>query len=204
MKALYRLLKLNEQEDQTTQIKDLSVVEYHKSYNSQVVTLYKAVFREEPYCELFYNKEVEEIIQIIDLHLLIDTDNRVIGFVGGKSWENYNEMYPEEYKKLKDVVGNGIKAYYIAELGIAPLKQNKGIGAILFENFLYFQTKNGYKQFFLDTADKNNKAQSLYKKNGFQKLKDIHGNTICRQVTQLRIGGKIESDDRPFYLMQIK
>ena len=63
------------------------------------------------------------------------------------------------YRKL-------LSEYHILNLGVYPLKQNKGIGSILLEYFL--KDIENISSVFLEVKKSNFSAINLYRKNGFR------------------------------------
>tara|TARA_B100000886_G_scaffold281676_1_gene205794 strand:- start:772 stop:1221 length:450 start_codon:yes stop_codon:yes gene_type:complete len=63
------------------------------------------------------------------------------------------------YRKL-------LSEYHILNLGVYPLKQNKGIGSILLEYFL--NDIENISSVFLEVKKSNFSAINLYRKNGFR------------------------------------
>lgn len=182
------------------------IIPYNPFYQKAFFTAYKIVFGSEPYCEIFTDKKVKKVVENIELYLLINASNQLIGFVGGMPLNDFYESYPEEKAKLKTVIGEN-NTYYLAELGIIPKKQGAGLGKFLLGEFLLILKGRGYKQILLDTADKDNeKAQSLFKKQGFQKLTSPITKTtvIYRNVLQWRTDGRLLSEKRPYYIVHYK
>ena len=71
------------------------------------------------------------------------------------------------------VEGNRTKRYaHRAELSITVLQEywGKGIGSALMDRLISFSKSTGYKSLYLDVRGDNERAISLYKKFGFEKI----------------------------------
>lgn len=183
-------------------MKNCSIITYNEAYEKSFIEAYKEVYGDEPYNERFNDEDVIKVIERTEISLLIDSEGFLIGFVGGRPIEKYFQSHSKEEKKLKSIIDGKIKTYYVAELGVRKQKQKAGFGKFLFSEFLIKQKAKGYQRFILVTAEKNNKAQLLYERTGFKKLKDKNQNIVSREVSNMRTDGTTTPDNRVYFIKE--
>jgi GNAT superfamily N-acetyltransferase len=97
------------------------------------------------------------------------------------------------------LISHAQDAYWIAELGVVPQYQGKGIGSFLLD-YLVFQKRNaGITEFLLCTAAKNNDATHLYEARGFKVVLSTDGIPVTIPISQMRTDGVVRTDNRVFF-----
>ena len=122
--------------------------------------------------------------------------NKVAGLVGGYPLVQRTEPIS------RSLVADLETAYWIAELGVLPGYQNRGIGGCLFDLLISTKIADGFHEFLLCTAQGNISAMRLYESRGFRLITNADGTPVKRPVTQMRTNGVEHTDERVFYYVQ--
>lgn len=161
-----------------------------------LVSAYQIVWAESlAYQEKFsYQEALNAIGALCDCWAVVMKKiNQVVGFVGGYPMTLSTD--PISLSLTDDVE----HTYWIAELGLVPHHQGKGIGGFLLD-YLVSQKKNaGMTEFLLCTAAKNNDATRLYEARGFEIILDTDGNLVTIPISQMRTDGVVRTDRRVFF-----
>lgn len=159
-----------------------------------VIWLYKEVFGDEPYLEVFTDEEVEGYFQEYfqnGVILLARDKGKIVGFAASVD-------VISEPKIAKIAAGNGINpenCTYIAELGVQKGCRRKKVGINLIEELL-LQTPD--KLQLLRTAKDNIPAQNLYRQLGF-----VIVPAMTESITRDRTNEKERTDDRIFMIKSL-
>ncbi len=89
--------------------------------------------------------------------LVIEMDSKVAGYILGHD--------------MPDYISPGIQTCYLLSIGIDPDHQGARFGGALLSNWLRACYKSGYRAVELDRDEHNDKAERLYKRFGFKKLR---------------------------------
>jgi len=156
----------------------MEIIEVNKTnyeqYKSDYIKIYKEIFSQSPYFEVFTNEEVEEVYQlsllVSTISLLAIKDNKIIGFALGIQLSIHND---ENFKILTKKYFDLDKVLYNAELGVLPEYRNIGIGSLLVTKRISFAKDKGYKIICMRTKKEDSMSISLYQKLGFKILEGV-------------------------------
>lgn len=148
--------------------------ENYEQYKNNYIELYKKIFSQAPYFEIFTDEEVAEVyrLSLLDssISLLAIKDNKIIGFALGIKLSIHND---DKFKTLVGKHFNINKVLYNAELGVLPEYRGLGIGGKLIDERMLFAKKMGYEIICMRTKKEGSMSISLYQKLGFKILEGV-------------------------------
>ena len=143
----------------------------YKTYKDSFIKIYKEIFSQAPYYEIFEDCEVEETYKLslydTNILLLAIINNEVIGFALGIQLSTYHD---EDFKSLASKYFTLDEVFYNTELGVLPKYRGFGIGSKLIKERIEFAEKRGYKIICMRTIKEGSMSMPLYKKLGFKLL----------------------------------
>ncbi|GAB5526880.1 MAG: hypothetical protein Roseis2KO_47520 [Roseivirga sp.] len=164
---------------------------YSPVFENNFINLYKEIWKDDPYGELFSEKEVKQSLRQQHLLILALGDEReLMGFIGGFPFEDYQKK--EELKSV-DIGG---KVFYFSELAVKKTYRKMGIAQKLYEAFEEAVHDKGYNSILLRTsASALNPALNFYNDAGYQHIPGIES-----KVSQTRIDERPIIDTRFYYV----
>jgi ribosomal protein S18 acetylase RimI-like enzyme len=172
----------------------ITVVSCRHTSLEELMGVYQEVWATSPvYRERFCDDQAKAAIECLTDCWVALAGDAVAGFVGG---------YPliQDAEPLsRSLVENLETAYWIAELGVLPEYQNRGVGGCLFDLLISTKIADGFEEFLLCTAQGNLSAMCLYESRGFRLIRKADGPPVKRSVTKMRTNGIERTDQRIFY-----
>jgi len=155
----------------------------YEIYKDGFIKIYKEIFSQAPYYEIFSDEEVEKIYQLSKLEttvtlVALDDDN-VIGLALGIKLSTHIDT---DFKLLLKNHFNLDKTFYNAELAVLAKYRGQGIGNELIKKRIKFAEKMGYNIICMRTKEEGSMSMSLYKKLDFKLLNGVKSISKTKKI----------------------